>query len=57
MRHILTSASVAVLLAASVAAVDEGIQCFIPGECLDSQTLELTSTNTSTECLKVCQVR
>ncbi|TRY80100.1 hypothetical protein TCAL_01997 [Tigriopus californicus] len=32
-----------------------GIQCFVPGECLDSQILDARPTNTSRECLTQCQ--
>ncbi|XP_059085062.1 uncharacterized protein LOC131882047 isoform X2 [Tigriopus californicus] len=32
-----------------------GIQCFVPGECLDSQILDARPTNTSRSCLSLCQ--
>lgn len=31
------------------------IQCFVDGECLDSQILDFRKTNNSQECLKACQ--
>ncbi|XP_059085583.1 uncharacterized protein LOC131882454 isoform X2 [Tigriopus californicus] len=32
-----------------------GIQCFVPGECLDSQILDARPTDTSRACLNLCQ--
>eukprot|EP00095_Tigriopus_kingsejongensis_P006519 maker-scaffold172_size289735-snap-gene-1.29 protein:Tk06519 transcript:maker-scaffold172_size289735-snap-gene-1.29-mRNA-1 annotation:"pan domain-containing protein" len=32
-----------------------GIQCFVPGECLDSQILDTVITNSSRTCLSHCQ--
>ncbi|TRY71778.1 hypothetical protein TCAL_14862 [Tigriopus californicus] len=33
----------------------KGLQCFVPGECLDSQILGATPTNSSRECWRHCQ--
>eukprot|EP00095_Tigriopus_kingsejongensis_P006522 maker-scaffold172_size289735-snap-gene-1.33 protein:Tk06522 transcript:maker-scaffold172_size289735-snap-gene-1.33-mRNA-1 annotation:"similar to H28G03.4" len=43
------------LLPAYALAQSPGIQCFVPGECLDSQILDTVSTNSSRTCLHHCQ--
>ncbi|TRY71929.1 hypothetical protein TCAL_14859 [Tigriopus californicus] len=37
------------------AVAQKGLQCFVPGECLDSQILGATPTNSSRECWRHCQ--
>ena len=36
---------------------NKGIQCFIPGECLDSQVLAYEQIDRPKECLHYCQVK
>ena len=41
----------------SAAGMGSGLQCFVEGECRDSQMLDFSKVNNSQECLKRCQVR
>ena len=53
---ILSVLSLLSLLAGETEAQTVGIQCFVPGECLDSQILDIAVLNNSKDCLHHCQV-